>query len=252
MSLKCYTSQINASLARLSHPEQASLPTSLRRPLEREAPPSTGFGCDGTEWRRGFRRTCCLKCPRHAPGIRVYHGDERAPAGYRGQNQLHQCSKPSTRTRHAAGIRVYHGDEWAPASYRGQNSIHAQNHEQGLAMHPGYEFTTETNGHLLATRDKINSINAQNHEQGLAMHPGYEFTTETNGHLLATRDKINSINAQNHEQGVLWTRAYLPPAKSALFVGTNAVRGIRIVAPVNVRGTTSTKGASAIASCSVV
>ncbi|XP_075541118.1 uncharacterized protein LOC142575557 isoform X6 [Dermacentor variabilis] len=142
------------------------------------------------------------------------------------------------------------------------NCINAQNHEQGLAMHPGYEFTTETNGHLLATRDKINSINAQNHEQGLAMHPGYEFTTETNGHLLATRDKINSINAQNHEQGVLWTRAYLPPAKSApfkhvvqwrpFFVGTNAVRGIRIVAPVNVRGTTSTKGASAIASCSVV
>ncbi|XP_075541139.1 uncharacterized protein LOC142575564 isoform X2 [Dermacentor variabilis] len=68
-------------------------------------------------------------------------------------------------------------------------------------MHSGYEFTTETNGHLLATRDKIDSINAQNHEQGLAMHPGYEFTTETNGHLLATRDKINSINAQNHEQG---------------------------------------------------
>ncbi|XP_075541141.1 uncharacterized protein LOC142575564 isoform X4 [Dermacentor variabilis] len=72
-------------------------------------------------------------------------------------------------------------------------------------MHSGYEFTTETNGHLLATRDKIDSINAQNHEQGLAMHPGYEFTTETNGHLLATRDKINSINAQNHEQGVTST-----------------------------------------------
>ncbi|XP_072143236.1 uncharacterized protein [Dermacentor andersoni] len=77
----------------------------------------------------------------------------------------------------------------------------SSDHEK-LAMHPGYEFTTETNRHLRATGHKVNSINAQNHEQGLAMHPGSEFTTETNGHLLATGDKINSINAQNHEQGL--------------------------------------------------